>query len=79
MLQTQLSVVSSENQPKNPWSKEDGVLLVVRARIFGHEIRALVNSSAMRNFISPAGVAKCGLTVELHNTFLELGDGTKCY
>ena len=47
------------------------------ARIFGHEIRALIDSSATRNFISPAGVTKCGLRIESHNTFLELGDGKK--
>ena len=77
MPQTQLSVVSVENQPKNPRSEEDGILLVVPARIFGHEIRALIDSGATRNFISPAGVTKCGLNVESHNTSLELGDGTK--
>ena len=75
--QTQLSVASAENQPKNPRSEEDGILLVVPARIFGHEIHALIDSGATRNFISPAGVTKCGLNVESHNTFLELGDGTK--
>ena len=37
----------------------------------------LIGSSAMRNFISPAGVTKCGLKVESRNTFLELSDGTK--
>ena len=76
MQQTQLSVVSAENQPKNPRS-EDGILFVVPARIFGHEIRALIDSGATRNFISPAGVTNCGLNVEPHNTFLELGDETK--
>ena len=75
--QTQLSVVSAEKQLKNPRSEEDGILLVLRARIFGQEICALINSGATRNFTSPAGVTKCGLNVESHNTFLELGDGTK--
>ena len=28
-------------------------------------------------FISPDGVMHCGLTMESHNTFLELGDGKK--
>ena len=74
---TQLSVVSAENQSKNPRNEEDGILLVVPARIFGHEICALIDSGATRNFISPTGVTKCGLKVESHNTFLELGDGTK--
>ena len=73
----QLSVVSTEDQSTNPRDEEDGILLVVPARIFGHEVRALIDSGATRNFISPAGVTKCGLTIESHNTFLELGDGKK--
>ena len=75
--QTQLSAVSTENQSPIPRAEEDGILLIVPARIFGHEIRALIDSGAMRNFISPAGVMQCGLRVESHNTFLELGDGKK--
>ena len=52
----QLSAVSPEYQPPIPRSEEDGILLVVLARIFGREIRALIDSGATRNFISPAGV-----------------------
>ena len=51
--------------------------MVVLAWIFGHEICTLIDSGAMRNLISPAGVTQCGLIVESHNTFLELGDGKK--
>ena len=65
------------NQSTNPQNKEDEILFVVPARIFGHEIRSLIDNGAARNFISQAGVTKCGLKVEPHNTFLELGDGTK--
>ena len=75
--QTQLSVVSTENQSTNPRDEEDGILLVVPTWIFGHEVRALIDSGATRNFISPANVTQCGLTIESHNTFLELGDGKK--
>ena len=75
--QTQLCVVSYKDQPKNPRQQEDGVLMVVPARIFGQEVRALIDSGATRCFISPASVTKCGLNVESHNTFLELGDGKK--
>ena len=75
--QTQLSAGSTENQSTNPRNEEDGILLVVPVWIFGHEIRALIDSGATRCFISPAGVTQCGLTVESHNTFLELGDGKK--
>ena len=72
-----MSVVSNENQSTNPHKEEDGILLVVPARIFGHEICALIDGGATRIFISPARVLQCGLTVESHNTFLELGDGKK--
>ena len=75
--QTQLSVISIGNQSPVPRAEEDGILMIVPARIFGREIRALIDSGATRNFISPAGVTQCGLTVESHNTFLELGDGKK--
>ena len=74
---TQLSVVSTGNQSPIPRAEEDGILLIVPARIFGYEIRALINSGATRNSISPASVMQCGLRVESHNTFLELGDGKK--
>ena len=72
-----MSVVSNEDQSKNVRNEDDGILLVVPARIFGHEIRALIDSGATRNFISPTGVMQCGLNIESHNTFLELGDGKK--
>ena len=75
--QTQLYAVSYKDQPKNPRNQEDGILIVVPARIFGQEVRGLIDSGATRCFISPAGVTKCGLNVESHNTFLELGDGKK--
>ena len=74
---SQLSIVSTEHQSINPRAEEDGILLVVPARIFSHEVRALTDSDATQNFISPAGVMQCGLTVESHNTFLELRDGKK--
>ena len=77
MPQTQLCAVSMKGQPQNPHSKEDGVLMVVPARIFGREVRALIDSGASRCFISPATVILCGLDVESHNTFMELADGKK--
>ena len=45
----QLSVVSIEDQSTNPRDEEDGILLVVPARIFGHQLRALIDSGATRN------------------------------
>ena len=74
---TQLSVISTEDQSTNHRDEEDGILLVVPAWIFGHAVRALIDNGAMRNFISLARVKQCGLTIEPHNTFLELGDGQK--
>ena len=65
------------DQSTNPQSEEDGILLVIPGQIFGHEIYTLIDSGATRIFISLACETKCGLKVELHNTFLELGDGTK--
>ena len=57
--------------------KRMGFCWLCQARIFGHEVRALIDSGATKNFISPASVTQCRLTVESHNTFLELGDGKK--
>ena len=45
--QTQLSAGSTENQSTNPQNEEDGILLVVPVQIFGHEIRALIDSGAI--------------------------------
>ena len=75
--QAQLSAVLTGYQPPVPRCEEDGILMIVPARIFGQEIRALIDNGASRNFISPAGVTRCGLSVESHNTFLELADGKK--
>ena len=76
--QTQLCAMSSKNQTQNPHSKENGFWIVVPDRIFGQEIRALIDSGTTQCFISLAGVTKCDLNVESHNTFLELGDGKRC-
>ena len=78
-LRSQLSVVSTEDQSTNPRDEEDGILLVVPAWIFGHEVSALIDSGTTRNFISLARVTQCGLTIESHNTFLELGNGRRYY
>ena len=56
MPQTQLCAVSYEDQPRNPRTQEDGILMVVPVRIFGQEVRALIDSGATRCFISPASV-----------------------
>ena len=62
---------------QNPRSKEDGILIVVSAQIFSQKICAFIDNGAIHCFISTASVTKCGLIVESHNAFLELGDGKK--
>ena len=75
---TQLCAVSYKNPPRNPRNQEDGISIVVPARIFGQKIRALIDSGATRSSIYPAGVTKCGLNIEADNIFLELDDGKNC-
>ena len=70
--QTQLSVISTGNQSPVPRAEEDGILMVVPARIFGREIHALIDSGATRNFISPAGSD----TVRTHSTVAQYLPGT---
>ena len=52
-------------------------MIVAPAQIFGQEIRALIDNGTTKCFISLASMTKCGLNVESHKTFLELGDGKK--
>ena len=56
---------------------EDGLLMVVSARIYGRKIRTLIDSGATRCFVSPACVAACGLKGVPRDVFLELGNGEK--
>ena len=56
---------------------DDGILLVVTARVYGKECRALVDSGATRSFITPAAVLRCGLHTTHQETLLELADGRK--
>ena len=56
---------------------EDGLLMVVSARIYGRKIRTLIDSGATRCFVSPACVTACGLKGLSRYIFLELGNGEK--
>ena len=56
---------------------EDGLLLVVPARINGHCVHALIDSSATRCFVTPACIAAAGLKGIPKDIFLELGNGQK--
>ena len=55
----------------------DGILLVVPARINGKLFSALVDSGATRCFITPECCTIAGLSCVQHDTFLELGNGTR--
>ena len=56
---------------------EDGLLLVVPARIYGKVVKALINSGATRCFVTPSYVARVGLKGIPRDMFLELGNGEK--
>ena len=66
-----------KNRKKKTKSKniEDGLLLVVAARIYGKPMRALIDSDATKCFVTPAYVAIVGLKGQPRDTFLELGNG----
>ena len=64
-------------QNKAPRGIDDGLLLVVAARINGHPVRALIDSGATRCFVTPACVTAVGLKGTPKDIFLELGNGQK--
>ena len=57
--------------------EEDGILLVVPARINGKIFSALIDSGATRCFITPECSTVAGLSCVQHDTFMELGNGTR--
>ena len=73
----QKTAEGAKQQNKAPRGIDDGLLLVVAARINGHPVRALIDSGATRCFITPACVAAVGLMGKPQDTFLELGNGQK--
>lgn len=56
---------------------EDGLLMVVSARIVGKKFRALIDSGATRCLVTPTCAATCGLKAIPRDIFLELGNGVK--
>ena len=56
---------------------EDGLLLVVSTKIYGHTVKALIDSGATRCFVTPTCVMTCGLKAKPRDVFLELGNGEK--
>ena len=56
-------------------SIEDGLLLVVSAKIYGEVVRALIDSDATRCFVTLSHITAVGLKGEPRDVFLELGNG----
>ena len=69
--------VSGSTQNKALRGIDDGILLVVTARINGHSVRALIDSGATRCFMTPACVTAVRLKGIPRDVFLELGNGQK--
>ena len=73
----QPTAVGTKQQNKISRTIDDGLLLVVLARINGHIVRALIDSGATRCFVTPACVTAVGLKGTPQDVFLELGNGQK--
>ena len=56
---------------------DDGILLVVTARVHGHALKALVDSGATRSFLDSQLITPLGLQTTASNTLLELAEGKK--
>ena len=55
----------------------DGLLLVVPTKIYGKEVKTLIDSGATRCFVTPSFVTRVGLKGISQNTFPELDNGQK--
>jgi hypothetical protein len=60
-----------------PRIEEDGILLVVPARINGKLFSALIDSGATRCFVTQQCCTVAGLSCIPQDTFLELGNGAR--
>ena len=49
---------------------EDGLLIVVSTKIYGHIIKNSIDSGATRCFVTPARVTTCGLKAKPRDVFL---------
>jgi hypothetical protein len=73
-------VVDAKNgkkQEKIPRVEEDGILLVVPARINGKLFSALIDSGATRCFVTQECCTVAGLTCIPQDTFMDLGNGAR--
>ena len=59
--------------------RQDGLLLVVAARIYGKEVRAWIDSGATRCFVTSACGKAVGLKGTQRDIFPELGNGESTY
>ena len=75
LVGTPATRVAEDEKSENPRKIEDGILLVVSARIFGHKVRALIDSGATRCFIASGALLPLGLKSTSEDTLLELGNG----
>ena len=71
--------VTAEGSQQNKFSRtiEDGLLLVVPTKIYGKEVKTLIDSGATRCFVTPSCVTKVGLKGVPRDVFLELGNGQR--
>ena len=67
----------SSQQNNNTRTIEDGLLLVIPTKIYGKEVKTLIDSGATRCFVTPSCVTKVGLKGLPRDVFLELGNGQK--
>ena len=67
----------TKGKKKNIRQVEDGLHLVVPAKIYGKSIRALTDSGVARCFITPSCVTTGGLKEIPRDISLELGNGEK--
>ena len=56
---------------------EDGRLPGLSIKIYGQNLKALIDNSATRFFVTPTCVTVCGLKAKRRYVFLELGNGEK--
>ena len=70
-----MQTTSAAGSPKR--ELKDGLLLYIPIRIYGKEARALIDSGASRNFVSPAAVVRLGLFTTHENSALELANGQR--
>ena len=70
------SAAGTKQLNKIPRKIEDGLLLVVAARIYG-KVRALIDRGPTRCFVTPSCVKVVGLKGTPRDIFLELGNGEK--